>query len=75
MREEEGYKYAPGYITHFLSRYVFTAVAGADHKVRASHPTWRFTKDTASVVITDNNGRADDLVVAGFDVRGQVWRL
>ena len=58
-----------------MSRYVFTAVAGADHKVRASHPTWRFTKDTASVVITDNNGRADDLVVAGFDVRGQVWRL
>jgi len=53
-------------------KYVFTAVDGTDHKVRATHPVWEFEKSVGNVVITDNNGKADDLVVAGFDVRGKV---
>jgi len=52
--------------------YVFTAVSGADHKVRATHPTWRFEKDVGSVVITGDNGEAEDLIVAGFDLSGKV---
>ena len=53
-------------------RYVFTAVAGADHKVRANHPVWQFDKAVGEVVITGDNGAAEELVVAGFDVRGKV---
>jgi len=52
--------------------YVFTAVAGADHKVRAQHPTWQFTKDTGTVKMTGHNGAAEDLLLAGFDVSGSV---
>ncbi len=32
--------------------YVFTAVSGIDHKVRASHPVWKFNKDSSSVILT-----------------------
>jgi len=54
-------------------KYVFTAVAGAaEHRVRAHHPVWQFEKQTGNVVITGDNGRAEDLVVAGFDVSGRV---
>ena len=52
--------------------YVFTAVSGIDHKVRASHPVWKFNKDSASVILTGDNGAAEDLIVAGFDVSGRV---
>ena len=54
---------------------MFTAVDGTDHKVRATHPVWMFEKSVGNVVITDNNGKADDLVVAGFDVRGKVKNI
>ena len=53
-------------------KYVFTAVAGADHKVRAHHPVWQFEKSVGSVIITGDNGKAEDLIVAGFDVSGKV---
>jgi len=52
--------------------YVFTAVPGTDHKVTASHPRWSFEKSEGSVSMTGDNGQAEDLVVAGFDVRGSV---
>jgi hypothetical protein len=52
--------------------YVFTAVSGVDHTVRASHPTWKFKKASAPVILTGDNGAAEDLVVAGFDVSGRV---
>eukprot|EP00088_Acartia_fossae_P034516 TRINITY_DN3542_c0_g1_i4.p1 TRINITY_DN3542_c0_g1~~TRINITY_DN3542_c0_g1_i4.p1 ORF type:complete len:1220 (+),score=313.21 TRINITY_DN3542_c0_g1_i4:29-3661(+) len=52
--------------------YVFTAVSGVDHKVRASHPTWKFQKSIGDVTLTGDNGEAEDLIVAGFDVSGRV---
>jgi len=52
--------------------YVFTAVPGTDHQVSAGHPDWRFEKSVGAVSMTGDNGQAEDLVVAGFDVRGQV---
>ena len=52
--------------------YVFTAVPGTDHRVRASHPSWTFSSMEGAVSMTGDNGQAEDLVVAGFDVRGQV---
>jgi len=52
--------------------YVFTAVPGTDHQVSAGHPHWRFEKSIGSVSMTGDNGQAEDLVVAGFDVRGSV---
>ena len=53
-------------------RYVFTAVPGTDHHVTASHPSWVFDKDMAKVSMTGDNGEAEDLVISGFDVRGEV---
>jgi len=52
--------------------YVFTAVPGTDHRVSGSHPDWIFDKSMGSVSMTGDNGQAEDLVVAGFDVRGEV---
>ena len=52
--------------------YVFTAVPRTDHQVSAGHPSWRFEKSVGSVSMTGDNGQAEDLVVAGFDVRGSV---
>jgi len=52
--------------------YVFTAVPGTDHQVSAGHPSWIFDKSVASVSMTGDNGQAEDLVVAGFDVKGSV---
>jgi len=52
--------------------YVFTAVPGTDHQVSAGHPHWRFEKSVGAVSMTGDNGQAEDLVVAGFDVRGSV---
>ena len=53
-------------------RYVFTAVPGTDHHVTASHSSWVFDKDTAKVTMTGDNGEAEDLVISGFDVTGEV---
>ena len=52
--------------------YVFTAVPGTDHRVRAAHPSWTFARAEGAVSMTGDNGQAEDIVVAGFDVRGQV---
>ena len=52
--------------------YVFTAVPGTDHHVTASHPTWVFEKNLAKVSMTGDNGHAEDLVIAGYDVQGEV---
>ena len=53
-------------------RYVFTAVPGTDHHVTAAHPSWVFSRDVARVTMTGDNGQAEDLVIAGFDVTGSV---
>ena len=55
--------------------YVFTAVPGTDHHVTASHPTWVFEKNMAKVSMTGDNGHAEDLVIAGFDVQGEVTQV
>jgi len=52
--------------------YVFTAVPGTDHQVSAGHPSWVFDKSVGSVSMTGDNGQAEDLIVAGFDVKGSV---
>ena len=52
--------------------YVFTAVPGTDHRVRASHASWTFARAEGAVSMTGDNGQAEDLVVAGYDVRGRV---
>jgi len=52
--------------------YVFSAVPGTDHHVTASHPSWLFEKDVAKVTMTGDNGQAEDLIIAGFDVQGEV---
>jgi hypothetical protein len=52
--------------------YVFTAVLRTDLQVSAWHPHWRFEKSVGSVSMTGDNGQAEDLLVAGFDVRGSV---
>jgi len=59
-------------VTEEGGHYVFTAVPGTDHHVAASHPSWVFEKDVARVSMTGDNGQAEDLVIAGFDVRGEV---
>ena len=52
--------------------YVFTAVPGTDHQVSAGHSSWVFDKSVGSVSMTGDNGQAEDLIVAGFDVKGSV---
>jgi len=52
--------------------FVFPAVPGTDHRVEASHPTWKFSKGEAVVSMTGDNAQAEDLVLAGFDVSGSV---
>ena len=54
--------------------YVFTAVPGEVH-VAASHPSWVFEKSVASVSMTGDNGQAEDLIIAGFDVQGEVVQV
>ena len=55
--------------------YVFTAVPGTDHHVTASHPSWVFEKSLAKVSMTGDNGQAEDLIIAGYDVKGEVQQV
>ena len=59
-------------VTKADGTYVFTAVPGSDHVVEAAHPAWTFEKAEGKVSMTGDNGQAEVLVVAGFDLRGKV---
>ena len=41
----------------------------------ASHPSWVFEKSVASVSMTGDNGQAEDIIIAGYDVQGEVVQV
>ena len=59
-------------VTQAGGHYVFSAVEGTDQYVAASHSSWVFEKNRARVTMTGDNGQAEDIVIAGFDVQGEV---
>lgn len=54
--------------------YSFARILPGDYSLLASHPTWTLGRAKTSVKVTDDNGiPAEHLVVAGYDVRGEVF--
>lgn len=54
--------------------YSFARILPGRYTLVASHPRWTLGRASTSVTVTDDNGSpAEDLVVAGYDVRGEVF--
>lgn len=54
--------------------YSFARILPGRYTLVASHPLWTLGRSSTSATVTDDNGSpAEDLVVAGYDVRGEVF--
>lgn len=54
--------------------YSFARILPGEYSLLASHPAWTLGRAKTSVKVTDDNGSpAEHLVVAGYDVRGEVF--
>ncbi|KAH9371903.1 hypothetical protein HPB48_003515 [Haemaphysalis longicornis] len=54
--------------------YSFARILPGDYSLLASHPAWTLGRAKTTVKVTDDNGSpAEHLVVAGYDVRGEVF--
>lgn len=54
--------------------YVFTRILPGEYTLVASHPLWTLGRSSTTVKVIDDNGTpTESLVVAGYDVRGEVF--
>ncbi|XP_049269934.1 LOW QUALITY PROTEIN: nodal modulator 1-like [Rhipicephalus sanguineus] len=54
--------------------YVFTRILPGEYTLVASHPIWSLGRSSTTVKVIDDNGTpTESLVVAGYDVRGEVF--
>ncbi|XP_037561921.1 nodal modulator 2-like [Dermacentor silvarum] len=54
--------------------YAFTRILPGEYTLIASHSTWTLGRSSTTVKVIDDNGTpAESLVVAGYDVRGEVF--
>ncbi|XP_033099080.1 nodal modulator 1-like [Anneissia japonica] len=59
--------------TNSSGKFKFPKIMPGDYVVTATHPVWRFKKVSTSLTVTkDSVALTDSLVVAGYDVKGQV---
>ncbi|XP_012945613.1 nodal modulator 1 [Aplysia californica] len=59
--------------TEDSGRFSFSNVMPGDYKIKASHPSWQFSKNEIPVQVKNDNANIGPaLTIAGYDVKGQV---